>query len=307
MMAYTNSSLVNYTKISPNKGNWDDKQGKRVPDRLHTIDTISIHCTAGQCTVETLGTLFAKESKQASSNYGIGYDGRIGMYVEEKDRSWCTSNKDNDNRAITIEVASDSFAPYAVKDAAYQSLIKLVADICKRNGIKKLLWKGDKSLIGQVDKQNMTVHRWFANKSCPGDYLYNLHGEIARKVNAILNPPVAATFAKGDLVEIKGTNYYSGSKIPTWVRNTKWYVYSVSGNRVVINKSQDGKYAIMSPVKASDLKKVNVSTPPKKSNEEVAREVIKGLWGNGTTRRNRLIAAGYDPDVIQKLVNKLLK
>lgn len=149
-MGYTNSPLVNYTQISPNK----------TVNRNHTIDTISIHCVVGQVTVERLGQIFAPTSKQASSNYGIGLDGRIGMYVEEKDRSWCTSSASNDNRAITIECASDSFAPYAVNDKVLASLIKLCADICKRNGIKQLLWKGDKSLIGQVDKQNMTVHRW---------------------------------------------------------------------------------------------------------------------------------------------------
>lgn len=109
------------------------------------------------------------------------------MYVEEKDRSWCTSSKSNDNRAITIEVASDTSHPYAVTEKAYASLINLCVDICRRNGIKELKWKGDKSLIGKVDKQNMTVHRWFANKSCPGDYLYNLHGQIAAEVNEKLN------------------------------------------------------------------------------------------------------------------------
>jgi flagellum-specific peptidoglycan hydrolase FlgJ len=175
-MGYTNSPLVAYTKISPN----------RTKNRNHAIDTITIHCVVGQCSVETIGNVFAPESRQASSNYGVGVDGRIGMYCEEKDRSWCSSNAANDHRAITIEVASDTTHPYAVKDVVYNALIELVADICKRNGIKKLLWKADKSLIGQVDKQNMTVHRWFANKSCPGDYLYERHGDIANKVNALL-------------------------------------------------------------------------------------------------------------------------
>lgn len=176
-MTYTNSKLVNYTKLSPNHSGL----------RNHVIDTVSIHCVVGQCSVEGLGSIFADSNKQASSNYGIGYDGKIGLYVEEKNRSWCTSSASNDNRAITIEVASDTYHPYKVTNAAYQSLIKLLVDICKRNGIKKLLWKADKSLIGQVDKQNMTVHRWFANKSCPGDYLYNLHGQIAAEVNQQLN------------------------------------------------------------------------------------------------------------------------
>lgn len=172
----TNSPLVSYTKISPNK----------TSPRNHVIDTVTIHCVVGQCSVEALGEVFAPTSRQASSNYGIGPDGRIGMYVEEKDRSWCSSNGANDNRAITIEVASDTFAPYKVTDAAFNSLIKLLADICKRNNIKSLKWKADKNLIGHLEEQNMTVHRWFANKSCPGDYLYNKHYEIAEKVNELL-------------------------------------------------------------------------------------------------------------------------
>ena len=174
----SNSPLVSYTRISPNKS----------IGRNHIIDTVSIHCTAGRCSVESLGGIFSHTSAQASSNYGVGDDGRIGMYVEEKDRSWCTSSRSNDMRAITIEVSSDSFHPYRVTDAAYNGLIKLLVDICKRNpNIQRLKWKGDKSLIGQVNKQNMTVHRWFANKACPGDYLYSRHAQIADEVNKILD------------------------------------------------------------------------------------------------------------------------
>lgn len=175
-MAYTNSSLVNYKKLSPNHS------GKRN----HAIDTVSIHCVVGQLSVETLGNLFANKSRQASCNYGIGSDGRIALIVEEKNRSWCTSSSSNDNRAITIEVASDTTHPYAVNDKAYASLIKLLADICKRNGIKQLKWEGNKNLIGNIARQNMTVHRWFKNKACPGDWLYSRHGQIANEVNALL-------------------------------------------------------------------------------------------------------------------------
>lgn len=169
----SNSKLISCTLISPNKSS----------PRNHKIDTITIHCVVGQCSAERIGEIFAPTARQASSNYGIGYDGRIGMYVEEKDRSWCSSSASNDNRAITIEVASDTTAPYAVNDKAYAALLDLLTDICKRNGIKKLLWKADKSLIGKVDQQNMTVHRWFANKSCPGDFLYERHSAIAAEVN----------------------------------------------------------------------------------------------------------------------------
>ena len=190
----SNSSLVSYTQISPN----------RTSPRNHAIDTITIHCMAGQLTVQGCGSIFAKPSSCASSNYGIGKDGTIAMYVEEKDRSWCSSNAANDHRAVTIEVASDSFAPYKVTDAAYNSLIKLLVDICKRNKIKKLLWQGNPALIGQVSKQNMTVHRWFKNKACPGDYLYNRHGEIAATVNKKLgasttsSAPVISTIPEAE-------------------------------------------------------------------------------------------------------------
>lgn len=170
----SNSKLVDYTKISPNK----------TSPRNHAIDTITIHCVVGQCSVETLGSIFAPTSRQASSNYGVGVDGRIGMYVEEKDRSWCSSNAANDNRAITIEVASDTTHPYAVNEKAYAALLDLVTDICRRNGIKKLVWSTNKNeRVNHLNGCNMTVHRDYANKSCPGDYLYERHGAIAAEVN----------------------------------------------------------------------------------------------------------------------------
>lgn len=179
------SPLVSYIKYSPN-----------CSIRTAKIDTITIHCMAGNLSVETCGAGFANPARKASSNYGIGSDGRIALYVDESKRSWCTNSKSNDNRAITIEVANTKAAhPWPVSDKAYQALIELVADICKRNNIKELKWEGDKSLIGQVQKQNMTVHRWFANKACPGEYLYSRHGQIADAVNKRLGvvKPVVTT------------------------------------------------------------------------------------------------------------------
>ena len=178
----SNSTLVDYTRISPN----------RTSPRNHKIDTITIHCVVGQCSVETLGNIFAPTSRQASSNYGVGVDGRIGMYVEEKDRSWCSSNAANDNRAITIEVASDTTHPYAVNAKAYAALLDLVTDICRRNGIKKLVWSTNKNeRVNHLNGCNMTVHRDYANKSCPGDYLYERHGAIAAEVNKRLGASAA--------------------------------------------------------------------------------------------------------------------
>ena len=171
----SNSPLVNYVRLSPmNSG-----------ARLHKIDTISIHCMAGNLSVEQCGEIF--QTREASSNYGIGSDGRIALYVNECDRSWCTSSRSNDNRAVTIEVANiEACEPYHISERAWDSLIKLLVDICRRNGIPELRWKADPDLIGQVDKQNMTVHRWFAQKSCPGNWLFAQHGRIANEVNEIL-------------------------------------------------------------------------------------------------------------------------
>lgn len=187
------SKLVSYIKISPNK----------TKGRNHDIDTISIHCMAGNLSIESCGELFQNTDpkKAASSNYGIGSDGRIACYVDEDDRSWCTSSSSNDNRAITIEIANTvAKHPWPVSDAAYNSLINLLVDICQRNGIKRLLWKADKSLIGQVDKQNMTVHHWFANKACPGDWLYSRHGQIADAVNKRLECEVE-NMTKAEFIE----------------------------------------------------------------------------------------------------------
>ena len=179
-MAYTNSPMVSYTKLSPNHSG----------QRTHAIDRITPHCVVGQATAERIAEIFTPTSRQASCNYGIGYDGRISLVVEEKNRSWCSSSKENDQRAITIEVASDTTAPYAFKDAAYTALINLCIDICKRNGKKKLLWLADKAKTLAYDPASdemlLSVHRWFANKSCPGDWMYARMGDLASNVTAAL-------------------------------------------------------------------------------------------------------------------------
>ena len=158
----SNSPLVSYTRLSPNHSG----------QRTHSIDRITPHCVVGQCTVEALGDIFFPTSRKASSNYGIGADGRVGMYVEEKNRSWCSSDEANDQRAVTIECASDDTEPYAFNDVVYNRLVELCIDICKRNGKTKLLWLGDKTktlnYTPKSDEMVLTVHRWFASKSCPG-------------------------------------------------------------------------------------------------------------------------------------------
>lgn len=210
-MGYTNSKMVAYTKLSPNHSG----------QRTHTIDRITPHCVVGQCTAEGLGDWFAKSSTQASSNYGIDRDGRVGLYVEEKNRSWCSSSNANDQRAITIECASDTSEPYAFRDIVYQTLIKLCADICKRNSKKKLIWLGDKdktlNYSPKSDEMILTVHRWFANKSCPGNWMYARMGDLANKVTAQLGTSsdtpvktsgtqakVLAGLSEGDVIKTVG-------------------------------------------------------------------------------------------------------
>lgn len=287
-MAYTNSKLVNYTKLSPNHSG----------QRNHAIDTITPHCVVGQCSVETIGNIFAPKYAQTSSNYGIGTDGRVGMFVEEKNRSWCSSSSANDNRAITIECASDYKEPYAFNNKVYNKLIDLCVDICKRNGKTKIIWFGDKNKTlnykPAANEMLITVHRWFANKSCPGDWLYSRLGDLALKVNAKLG---------------------SANKQKTKKKESKVsYIVQVG----VYSKNENAK-AMVKKLKAAGFdatiktenKTVNTV---KKSNADIAKEILKGtcsdsrwsVWGNGNTRIKRLKTAGYDPIAVQNEVNKLV-
>jgi len=166
----SNSALVKHTNISPNK----------TSPRTNTIKKVTIHHMAGNLSIETCGRVFADPSRQASSNYGVGTDGRVGMYVEEKDMSWCSSNATNDHQAVTIEVAnSSSGGDWPVSDTAYNATIDLTVDICWRNGISSLSWTGDSS-------GTLTIHKFFANTVCPGPYLESRMPVIASSVNARL-------------------------------------------------------------------------------------------------------------------------
>ncbi|SHJ35921.1 N-acetylmuramoyl-L-alanine amidase [Hespellia stercorisuis] len=217
-MAYTNSSLVSYTGLSPNHSG----------QRTHSIDRITPHCVVGQLSAETICACFPA-GRDASCNYGIGTDGRVSLCVEEKNRSWCTSSNANDQRAITIECASDKTEPYTMNSAVYATLVKLCTDICKRNGKSKLLWFADKdkSLNYNLksDEMVITVHRWFANKSCPGDWLYARLGDLAEKVTAALG----------------GTAQTPSADTSVWYRVRKTWSDS---------KSQIGAYHSLSNAKA---------------------------------------------------------
>lgn len=217
-MAYTNSPLVVYTGLSPNHSG----------QRTHAIDRITPHCVVGQLSAETICACFPA-GRDASCNYGIGTDGRVSLCVEEKNRSWCTSSNANDQRAVTIECASDKTEPYTMNSAVYTTLIKLCTDICQRNGKSKLLWLADKdkslNYAPKSDEMVITVHRWFANKSCPGDWLYNRLGDLAAKVTAALD----------------GTQQEPTTDKTVWYRVRKTWANS---------KSQLGAYKVLANAKA---------------------------------------------------------
>lgn len=413
-MGYTNSKLVVYKKLSPNHS------GKRA----HAIDRITPHCVVGQCTAEGLGSWFAKTSTQASSNYGIDKDGRVGLYVEEKNRSWCSSSNANDQRAVTIECASDTKEPYTMNSKVYATLVKLCVDICKRNGKKKLLWISNKSkalnYVPKSDEMILTVHRWFANKSCPGNWLYARLGKLATEVtkqlagseakqSTGLKASALKNLSESDVIKKVGALFtadqkksgilasvslaqfilesgYGKSELAQNANNCFGIKKSLSGNtwsgsvwdgksiytKKTKEQNKDGTYTTItadfrkySSVEDSiadhsayllgakngskkkyaglkgckDYKKaakiirdggyatsltyvdklcsiiekwkltrydVKSNSSSKKSVDTLAKEVIAGKWGNGEERKQKLTAAGYDYNVVQKRVNEML-
>ena len=323
IMGYTNSPLVAYTKLSPNHSG----------QRTHSIDRITPHCVVGQCSIETLGGIFAPSSRQASCQYGIGADGRVGMYCEEKNRSWCSSSNANDQRAITIECASDTTHPYAMNDKVYATLINLCVDICKRNGKTKLLWFGDKNKTlayePKADEMVITVHRWFSNKSCPGDWLYNRLGDLAAQVTKRLSGATEEAPTSDVLYRVQTGAYSVKANADAQLAKVKaagfdTYMVQVDG----LYKVQVGAYKVKANAEAQMAKlkaagfdafittksgTAATATPTKKSAAEIAKEIYNGTcsdprwstWGNGTDRVNRLTQAGYDPKLVQSEVNKL--
>lgn len=309
-MAYTNSPLVVYTKLSPNHSG----------QRTHSIDRITPHCVVGQCSVETLGNIFYPTSKQASCNYAIGSDGRVGMYVEEKNRSWCSSSNANDQRAVTIECASDTYHPYAMNSAVYARLIDLCVDICKRNGKSKLLWPGSKEACEaynpKSDEMILTAHRFYANKSCPGDWLYSRYGDLAAQVTARLGGSTTQSNS-GDTVTtfpavpftvqviVDDLNYRSepsmGGKVNGQTGKGVFTIVEVKDGWGRL-KSGVGWIWLENPAYCT----VNKTTSSTKTVDELAREVLNGAWGNGEDRKQRLTAAGYDYSAVQAKVNELV-
>ena len=302
------SSLVEYIKISPNK----------TSPRDHAIDTITIHCMAGNLTIETCANVFAPSSRQASSNYGVGSDGRIGCYVDEADRSWCSSNKANDMRAITIEVANDGGADtgWHVSGVAMSSLIKLVADVCKRNNIKKLIWSDSKDdRINHRNGCNMTVHRDFKNKDCPGAYLMSQMPYIADEVNKLLGASGGSSVS--GVVPSNPTPVKSLDEVAKEVINGKWgngserkerleasgYVYSAVQEKVNELLGSSSKPA--PAPKPAPAHQPAPAPAPRKSITEVAKAVMRGDYGNGNDRKSRLESEGYNYSEVQAEVNRL--
>lgn len=274
------SGLIKSQILSPN-----------YSERTEKICKITPHHAAGVLTAENLAKIFSKTSRQASCNYAIGNDGTIIGVVDEKYRAWTSSSRWNDQRAITIEVSNSATGgQWPISDAALNSLIKLCVDICKRNNIKKLEFTGTKD-------GSLTMHKMFAATSCPGPYLESKFPYIAEQVNATLNPVVKPVSKK------------SNEEIAKEVIAGKW------GNGADRKKrlTESGyDYDAVQKIVDSLVKGNSTSTakpsqaPVKKSNEEIAKEVIAGKWGNGAVRKNKLKAAGYDYDTIQSIVKNML-
>lgn len=287
-MAYTNSSLVSYTKLSPNHSG----------QRTHSIDRITPHCVVGQCSVETLGNIFLPTSRQASCNYGIGVDGRVGMYVEEKNRSWCSSSSANDQRAITIECASDATEPYAFKDVVYQKLITLCVDICKRNGKKKLLWLGDKdktlSYEPKSDEMVLTV-------PCPGNWMYARMGDLAEKVTAQLGGSSGSTGTSAtQLYRVRKTWTDSKSQKGAYkiLSNAKkcadanpgYSVFDVNGVNIYTSKTTAAEVPFLVKVSISDL---NIRKGPGTDYAKTGKFTGKGVFTIVEVKSGKGSTAGW--------------
>lgn len=288
-MGYTNSSLVSYTKLSPNHSG----------QRTHSIDRITPHCVVGQLSAESICACFSA-GREASCNYGIGTDGRVSLCVEEKNRSWCSSSNANDQRAVTIECASDRTEPYAMNSKVYDSLLRLCTDICRRNSKKKLLWFGDKNQTlnynPKPDEMVLTVHRWFANKSCLGNWLYVRLGDLAVRVTAALG-------GTSQTPNADSTVWYRVRKAWSDAKSQKGAFHSLANAKKCADSNAG--YKVFDESGKAVYPATGASSVPK-SIDEMAKEVICGNWGNGAERRQRLAAAGYNYESVQKRVNEIL-
>lgn len=330
----SNSPLVEYIHLSPN-----------CNTRTQKITKITPHHMAGNLTIETCGNVFAPSSRQASSNYGIGTDGRIGMYVEECNRAWTSSSAWNDQQAVTIEVANCSTGgEWPVSDAAWESLVDLCVDICQRNDIPELVWTGDSS-------GSLTTHDMFASTNCPGPYLKSRMALLASEVNARLNgettepskPQTSVTDVPAKSVDelarevIEGK--YGNGDARVRALGSRYDEVQARVNEILGGGSSASKPTLKPAVDIDDLARRTINgefgngdarkkalgsnyaavqarvneilgggsvKPSGKSIETLAQEVIRGEWGNGEDRKKRLQAAGYNYQAVQNRVNQLL-
>lgn len=274
-MKMSNSSLVNYTRISPN----------RSSPRNQPISKITVHHMAGNLSVETCGSVFAPSSRQASSNYGIGSDGRVGMYVEEKDRSWASSSSWNDNRAVTIEVANDQIGGnWHVSDAAWNKLVELCVDICRRNGMKSLVWTGGTD-------GSLTCHYMYAATSCPGPYLKSRMAELAQTVTARLGGASAPATSGGSSAP-------SGSVTDLANRVIAGEFGNGDARKAALGSRYDEVQAEVNRILGGSS-----SSSPSVDIDQMARDVIAGKYGNGDARK---AALGSNYNAVQARVNEIL-
>ncbi|QRG86365.1 N-acetylmuramoyl-L-alanine amidase [Bulleidia sp. zg-1006] len=274
------SALTNKVILSPNHS------GRRN----QPVSKITIHHMAGNLSIETCGNVFKPKSRKASSNYGIGSDGRIACYVEEENRAWTSSSPWNDHRAITIEVANNEIGgKWNISDKAYSSLIKLCFDICKRYNINPY-YDGTKNAT-------LTEHRMFAATACPGETIHNLlaghkiENDIKKSLVVEKPKPAPAQPAQKSLNEVARE-----------VIQGKWG--NGAERKAKLEKAGYNYNTIQSLV--NELVRGNRSATPSKSIDQIAREVIQGKWGNGAERKERLTKAGYDYNAVQRRVNQLL-
>lgn len=255
--------------------------------RNHKIDKITPHHQAGNLTFQQV--VNSLNSRGGSVNYIIQSDGKIGCMIDEQYRAWTSNSRDNDMRAVTIEVANDVIGGnWHVSDKALKSLINLCVDICKRNGIKALNFTGDST-------GNLTMHKYFTATACPGPYLASKFPYIAEQVNKQLNAKTTTAAKKPTTTSKKK----SVSEIAKEVVAGKW------GNGEERKKKLTAAGYNYNAVQA-EVNKL-ISSKKKKSVNELAKEVIVGKWGNNPAREKKLKAAGYNYEAVQAEVNRILQ
>lgn len=268
----SNSPLVQETILSPNHS------GRRN----HKITKIAIHHAAGVIGGRNLAGVFLPKSRQASSNYNLGSDGVIVLGVDERNRAWTTSSPWCDNRAVTIEVGNSTRGPqWLVSDYVLSRLIDLVTDICKRNGIYSCTYTGGKD--GVLQK-----HEWYSNTNCPGPYLGSKFPYIAEEVNKRLRANKTVRKPISGLYRVRRS----------WsdVKSQKGAFKNLDNAKRCADKFR---------LKVFD-ESGKVIYPVEKTIDQLAREVIRGNWGNGEERKRRLTNAGYDYNKVQRRVNELI-